>query len=266
MDRFLQLFGRFVQFSYAAWDRIVLRGYYERLQRPENIVFFFRTVCGQRCITPEVLAARTVGYRRWVENYAKRHAVPLITPPAGTRKEQFVARFYQRYRDQEGVVVILKSMEQSPTFISYEPRDRPASGDDDYRLIKRASKRFLHYYFYVMDPVMGPMSLCVSSYLPFGVNCYMNGHSYLAQHLSCRHSLPQGGERHRQLRRSGATCRDRRRTRCGGPAETGRLLGAALGAELQRSRTRCVPPALPVVDGADGVLAQRDIPPPSPPA
>ena len=183
MDRFLQLFGRFVQFSYAAWDRIVLRGYYERLQRPENIVYFFRTVCAQRCITPEVLAARTVGYRRWVENYAKRHAVPLITLPAGTRKEQFVDRFYQRYRDQEGVLVILKSMEQSPTFISYEPRYRPASGDDDYRLIKRAAKRFLHYYFYVMDPVMGPMSLCVASYLPFGVNCYMNGHSYLAQHL-----------------------------------------------------------------------------------
>jgi len=38
-------------------------------------------------------------------------------------------------------VVILRSMEQSPTFISYEPRYRPASGDDDYRLIKRAAKR-----------------------------------------------------------------------------------------------------------------------------
>ena len=46
MDRFLQLFGRFVQFSYACWDRIVLRGYYPRLQRPENIVHFFRDVCG----------------------------------------------------------------------------------------------------------------------------------------------------------------------------------------------------------------------------
>ena len=92
MDRFLQLFGRFVQFSYAAWDRIVLRGYYERLQRPENIVYFFRTVCGQRCITPEVLAARTVGYRRWVENYAKRHAVPLITPrPARARSSSSIA-------------------------------------------------------------------------------------------------------------------------------------------------------------------------------
>lgn len=201
MDRFLQLFGRFVQFSYAAWDRIVLRGYYERLQRPENIVFFFRTVCGQRCITPEVLAVRTVGYRRWVENYAKRHAVPLITPPAGTRKEEFVGRFYQRYRQQEGVVVILKSMEQSPTFISYEPRYRPASGDDEYRLIKRASKRFLHYYFYVMDPVMGPMSLCVSSY-PAVRRELLHERPLLprAAPAACRRALPQGRERDRQLR------------------------------------------------------------------
>ncbi len=52
MDRFLQLFGRFVQFSYACWDRIVLRGYYPRLQRPENIVHFFRDVCGDVRITP----------------------------------------------------------------------------------------------------------------------------------------------------------------------------------------------------------------------
>ena len=38
---------------------------------------------------------------------------------------------------------------------SYEPRHTPPSGDD-YGLIKRASKRFLHYYCYVLDPIMGP--------------------------------------------------------------------------------------------------------------
>ena len=30
---------------------------------------------------------------------------------------------------------------------------------------------------------MGPMSLCVASYLPFSVNCFMNGHSYVAGEL-----------------------------------------------------------------------------------
>ena len=74
-------------------------------------------------------------------------------------------------------------MEQSSTLISYEPRHTPPSGDD-YRLIKRATKRFLHYYFYVLDPVMAPMSLCVASYPPFSVNRFMNGHSYVPGKLS----------------------------------------------------------------------------------
>ena len=93
-----------------------------------------------------------------------------------------VAPYYRSFKADAGVVVILKSMEQSSTFISYEPRHTPPSGDD-YRLIKRANKRFLHYYFYVLDPIMGPMSLCVASYLPFSVNCFMNGHSFLAGEL-----------------------------------------------------------------------------------
>ncbi len=54
MGRFLQLFGGFVDFTYSVWDRIVLRGYYERLQRPANTVHFFRDVCGIYPITPEV--------------------------------------------------------------------------------------------------------------------------------------------------------------------------------------------------------------------
>ena len=182
MDRFLQLFGHFVQFSYACWDRIVLRGYYPRLQRPENIVHFFRDVCGDARITPAVLARRTSSYRRWLESYTEQHRIPILTAPKGVRKEEVVAPYYRSFKADAGGVVILKSMEQSSTFISYEPRHTPPSGDD-YRLIKRANKRFLHYYFYVLDPIMGPMSLCVASYLPFSVNCFMNGHSFLAGEL-----------------------------------------------------------------------------------
>ena len=46
---------------------------------------------------------------------------------------------------------------------------------------KACRKRFLHYYWYVLDPVMGPMSVRVASYFPFNVACYLNGHSFVAQ-------------------------------------------------------------------------------------
>lgn len=188
MQRFLQLFGGFVDFTYAVWDRIVLRGYYERLQRPENIVYFFRDVCGIYPITPEVLSSRTQHYRKWLDGYAAQRGITILSAPKGTRKEEFVAPYYRRFGGDEGVVVILKSMEKSRTFVSYQPR-YPVPSGEDYRQIRNAfGKHFLHYYFYILDPVMGPMCLRVASYLPFSVNCYFNGHSFLAQQL-CKSSI-----------------------------------------------------------------------------
>ena len=158
MDRFLQL-GHVVQFSYAFWYRIVLRGYYPRLQRPENIVHFVRDVsvklqdhlvCGDARITPAVLARRTSSHRRWLESFTEQRGIPLLMAPKGGRNEGVVSPYYRSYRADAGVFVVLKSMEQSSTFISYEPRHTPPSGYD-CRLIKRASKRLLHH-FYVLDP------------------------------------------------------------------------------------------------------------------
>ena len=76
MNRLLQLLGRFVQFSYACWDRIVLRGYYPSLQRPANIVHLFRDVGGEARITPAVLARRTASYRAWLEAMPNSRGFP----------------------------------------------------------------------------------------------------------------------------------------------------------------------------------------------
>ena len=111
----MQLLGRFVQFSYTCWDRIVLRGYYPRLQHPANIVHLFRDIGGEARITPAVLARRTASYRALLESYAEQQAIPILTAPKGARKEEFVAPYYRAFRGEKGVVVILKSMEQSGT-------------------------------------------------------------------------------------------------------------------------------------------------------
>ena len=257
MDRLLQLLGRFVQFSYACWDRIVLRGYYPSLQRPANIVHLFRDVGGEARITPAVLARRTASYRAWLESYAEQQGIPILTAPKGARKEEFVAPYYRAFKGEKGVVVILKSMEQSSTFISYEPRHAPPSGDD-YRIINRANKRFLHYYFYILDPVMGPMSLCVASYLPFTVSCFLNGHSFVAQ----------------ELRRAGVRFQmdDNAIVRCAEPDQLSaaadrldekilrqRLLDRAPDPEVQSPRARRVRARLPVVGGPDRIRPRRDL-------
>jgi len=185
VDRLSELLGHHVQFSYTALDRIVLNGYIERLQRPENIAYFFHAVAGVGCIEPAVLASRTERYRQWLRGYALEQDIPLLQAPKGARKEDLVLPYYRRLGGQEGVACILSSMEQGRTFVSYAPRyPLRREPNPDYRIIAACRKQFLHYYAYIFDPVAGPMSLRIATYLPFNITCYLNGHSFLAQELS----------------------------------------------------------------------------------
>ncbi len=191
MDRLSELLGRAVQFAYTAWDRLVLNGYLERLQAPKHVVYFFREVVGVPSVTPAVLASRTEPYRAWLTAYAAREGIPLLPAPVvkgpqGVRKEEVVAPHYARLRRAgatEGVACILWSLETSRTFVSYAPKYPPPADDPGYRPVRSARKRFLHYYCYVLDPVAGPMSLRIATYLPFTVTCFLNGHSFIAQEL-----------------------------------------------------------------------------------
>jgi len=148
MERLLALLGNAVQFAYTCWDRIVVTGYIERLQRPENLVYFFHDLVGVACIEPAVLEQRTAAYRAWVRRVTDEHAIPVLAAPSGMRKEKLVEPYYRRLKGAQGVACVLTSMEQSRTFVSYLPRRKPPSGDANYRLIKACRKRFLHFYWY----------------------------------------------------------------------------------------------------------------------
>ena len=152
MERLLTLLGSAVQFAYTCWDRIVLSGYIERLQRPENLVYFFQDVVGINAIEPAVLEQRTNAYKAWVRRFTDEHSIPVLqappAPPKGVRKEHFVQPFYRRLKGGEGIACVLTSMEQGRTFVSYVPRWKVPSGDANYRFIKACRKQFLHYYWY----------------------------------------------------------------------------------------------------------------------
>jgi len=183
MERLSAVLGQAVQFVYTCWDRIVLNGYLERLQRPEYLVHFFHDVVGVPCIEPAVLEQRTNAYKAWVRRVTDEQGIAVLSAPRHVRKEELVAPYYRRLKDAEGVACVLTSLEQGRTFVSYTPSWKLASGDANHRVIRACRKRFLHYYWYVLDPVMGPMSIRVASYFPFNVTCYLNGHSFAAQEL-----------------------------------------------------------------------------------
>jgi hypothetical protein len=183
METFTRLFGSLLVFVYHCFDRIVILGHIPLLTRPENIVHFFRDVHQTGAITKEVLRQRTGEYNRWVDAFARNHKIPIEWAEKGVRKEDFVRPYLQRMERQNrfGVFFILKSMEVGPSFRSTAPRF-PVE-DPNYRIIGRQRCRYTHYYFYIRDEVMGPMSMCVGSFLPFQITYYLNGHHYIEREL-----------------------------------------------------------------------------------
>jgi len=179
METFAKLFARFLVFVYHCFDRIVIQGYLPLLTRPEHIVYFFRDVHGQYPITSQVLAQRTLQYRGWVQGYARNHKVPIRKAEKGKSKEDCVRPYLQRMerRNPHGVYCIFTSMEMGSTFRSQMPKY--PTDDPDYRIIRRVPSRYLHYYFYIRDPVIGPLAMCIGTYLPFQTTYYLNGHNFI---------------------------------------------------------------------------------------
>ena len=183
MGTFCKRFGSLLALVYHCFDRIVIRSHLPLLTRPENIVHFFRDVHGISPITKEVLRQRTTQYHQWVEGFARNRKLPMEWAENGVRKEDYVRPWLQRMDRQGrcGVYFILKSMEVGTSFRSAMPKYPTA--DPNYRILSRQRSRFTHYYFYIRDPVLGPIALCVGSFLPFSITYYLNGHHFIEQQL-----------------------------------------------------------------------------------
>lgn len=183
MEQFTKLFGDVLSFVYHCFDRVVILGHLPLLTRPENIVHFLRDVHGNATITKEVLRQRTTEYNQWVEAFARNHRIPIEWAEKGVRKEDYVRpRLRQMERRQRcGVYFILKSMEIGTNFRVAMPKYPTA--DPHYRILSRQRSRYTHYYFYIRDQLLGPIALCVGSFLPFPITYYLNGHHFIEQQL-----------------------------------------------------------------------------------
>ena len=183
METFNRLFGSLLAFVYHCFDRIVIQSYLPLLVRPEHIVHFYRHVHGIEPITKELLRKRTTEYQQWVEAFARKQKIPIEWAQKGVDKEDWVRPRGEamKRRNQYGVYFILKSLERGPTFRCLLPKY--PTEDPNYRIIRKHWSRYTYYYFYIRDEVLGYLLVCVGSFLPFQITCYLNGHEFVKGEL-----------------------------------------------------------------------------------
>ena len=97
---------------------------------------------------------------------------------APIRKEDVVARVLAQRGEHPGLVHIISAMEGCT---SYRPRHDAETGRD---LLRPATGKCLHYYFYFIDPAFGLIHLRVPTWCPLRLQFYCNGHAWLARQLA----------------------------------------------------------------------------------
>lgn len=95
----------------------------------------------------------------------------------GIRKEDRIAEILEKRGRHPGLVHIFSAMESCKCFKPWHDKKTGKTG------LKLTGGRCLHYYFYLIDEVLGLCYVRVPTWLPFRLQVYFNQHQWLANQL-----------------------------------------------------------------------------------
>jgi hypothetical protein len=176
VNPFVEHHQQSIRFQYSCFDRMLLNAVVQPMQQPAMIVGFLDKCRQVPSITKDYFRDVSDDYHRFVARLAAEQHIPIVQPPKGVRREDWVEPFYQRLGSRFGIAVILKSRENARIAVSYAT----ATGGNRIEILTRF---IWQYYFYLRDQEWGRMFVRVSTYFPFNARVCVNQHEWLARQL-----------------------------------------------------------------------------------
>jgi hypothetical protein len=169
----------------SCYDRLVIRGTISGWGYPEGMTSFFNFQHILIFDYPEWAKGLNNEIRQNTERLAVENQIKVefIRKTKDCRKEDRVKAILDKRGNHPGLVHIFSVMESCA---SYQPWRDPKTGVTS---LVRHTGKCLHYYFYFIDKDFGLCYLRVSTWCPFQVQFYFNGHNWLAS-LLAKHSVP----------------------------------------------------------------------------
>src|SRR5438445_10487684 len=119
VNPFVEHHQQSIRFQYSCFDRMLLNAVVQTMQQPPMIVGFLDKCRQVPSITKAYFREVSEDYHRFVGRLAATQRIPIMEPPKGVRRENWVEPFYQRFGARFGIVVILKSRENARVAVSY---------------------------------------------------------------------------------------------------------------------------------------------------
>lgn len=172
-------------------DRMYLNGYVPALQRPGQVWQFLRYHRGHQVVSPVGLQRMSKDFVASIRQFAERQKIPMVYFERGQRKEDVAHQKLARFHKAEGVVFIGVAQEKVSGIraVQQGPRRRhrtPPGGLAPRFNFYRGAVYVNQFYFYVLDREFGLCFLKFSSYFPFGIKLWVNGHEWAKRQLTRR--------------------------------------------------------------------------------
>jgi hypothetical protein len=162
-------------------DRLYLNGYQPRLQTDLAIQRFFVDDRGNKLASPVLMREMTKRFVRAMEAYVARHHIPVVAFERGRRKEDIARARFARFRSDEGVVFLGVAQERVMSFRA--SRERTPGWQRPLFRFYRAPAYVKQYYVYLLDRDFGPAFIKFSTYFPYDVKIWINGHEWAKRQL-----------------------------------------------------------------------------------
>jgi hypothetical protein len=175
LSRFVTKFTSIIVAVHSCFDRVIFKGHSPLSNGPALEGFVDHVLKIRRC----EFMAFAEEQSEIVVNHAKK-----LAQEAGAeyrylngfhRKDKLVDQILRERPIVEGLICVLCCKECCPSFKLLYGKGRPSL------VSARRQQRVLYFYF--LDPQLGLIHIRLTTWFPFTVQVYVNGHSWLAQQM-----------------------------------------------------------------------------------
>lgn len=174
IDQLTEMYSDLIEGSYDCPDRIVLNAYFSLGHSPGGFRNWWRRLFGDDNNLDKTHLIRFAGrFSRRLQTYATAHNIPFIQCPSAERKHLIAQQYLPQDPQFSGLFLVLVSRASGLVWdVSHTADGRIRNLSPQYRFIN-------HYFFHIMDPVWGHVTVRMSSHPPFGAQVILNGHEYV---------------------------------------------------------------------------------------
>jgi hypothetical protein len=175
LSRFVTKFISLIVAVLSCFDRVIFKGYLSITNGPALEGFVDHILKIRRCDFMAFAEEQSETLVEHAKRLAEEAGAEYHHLQGKVRKDKLVDEILRKRPIREGLICVLCCMECCPSFKLIYGKGRPSLVN------ARRQQRVLYFYF--LDPELGLIHIRLTTWFPFSVQVYVNGHSWLAQQM-----------------------------------------------------------------------------------